>query len=69
MRENWTCHMLMADVIVDTTMTCMYISIDAMVDIRLAKLVIYLGRMLMLTCMYISVEAMVLAEHLVRTFW
>ena len=34
--------MLMADVIVDTKLTCMYISIDAMVDIRLAKLVMCL---------------------------
>ena len=33
--------MLMADVVVDTKLTCMYVSIDAIVDIRLAKLVIY----------------------------
>ena len=39
MHENWTCPMLMADVIVDTKLTCMYISIDAMVDIRFAKLI------------------------------
>ena len=41
MRENWTCHKLMSDVIVDSKLTCMYISIDALVGIRLAKLVMY----------------------------
>ena len=58
--------MLMSDVIVNSKLTCMYISIDG---IRLAKLVMYLGSWLaMLSCMYISVEAMVEMNES-QSFW
>ena len=58
-----------SDVIVDSKLTCMYISIDG---IRLAKLVMYLGSSHGLQCFhactYPSVEAMVEVYEL-QSFW